>query len=141
MGVLRVRMVREMSLREFSASTQKLYLATEPDEEAGDSEASADGSGQRRRRRVSAPSAPFRRVALVRRSADVPSLEVVPAVPQPATRRVTIDGVADQIEVSALLHDHVQCQMPRRREQPPREAAEHRAERVGRPDEHLGEVP
>jgi len=28
MGVLRDRMVREMSLREFSASTQKLYLAT-----------------------------------------------------------------------------------------------------------------
>jgi hypothetical protein len=28
MGVLRVRMVREMSLRECSAFTQKLYLAT-----------------------------------------------------------------------------------------------------------------
>jgi len=28
MGVLRDRMVREMSLREFSASTQTLYLAT-----------------------------------------------------------------------------------------------------------------
>jgi len=28
MGVLRDRMVREMPLREFSASTQKLYLAT-----------------------------------------------------------------------------------------------------------------
>ena len=28
MGVLRDRMVREMSLREFSASTQKLYLTT-----------------------------------------------------------------------------------------------------------------
>ena len=28
MGVLRDRMVREMQLREFSASTQKLYLAT-----------------------------------------------------------------------------------------------------------------
>ena len=28
MGVLRDRMVREMALREFSASTQKLYLAT-----------------------------------------------------------------------------------------------------------------
>jgi len=28
MGVLRDRMVREMSLREFSAFTQKLYLAT-----------------------------------------------------------------------------------------------------------------